>query len=120
MQNSQVDIVIKGQLVSDELVTTIAKDVVVPLLLEGLLKDTRLQAFVRNVHGGQRTQQFQNPTLMTITSVADRLGVKPVTVRSWIAQRRISSVRIGRCVRLESRVVDELIQENSVPARQPR
>ena len=39
-------------------------------------------------------------TLLTVAQAAERLGLKPATIRFWIWRRKIRFVRIGRAVRI--------------------
>ena len=55
--------------------------------------------------------------LLTIPEAADRLGLKPATIRFWIWTRRIEHVKIGRAVRLNEDTVQGLIERGTVPAR---
>ena len=56
-------------------------------------------------------------TLLTVPQAAERLGVRPSTVRFWIWQRRIAFVRVGRCIRIGDETIDALIARGTVPAR---
>lgn len=59
--------------------------------------------------------------LLTIPQVAERLGLKPVTIRTWIAKRWIASVRLGaRAVRVRESEVRRLIERGTIPARVER
>jgi len=56
--------------------------------------------------------------LLTIQEAADHLGLKPSTIRLWLALRRLPSVRLGaRAVRVPADAVDELIERGLVPAK---
>lgn len=55
--------------------------------------------------------------LKTVVQVARELGLAAVTVRSWLAQRRISYVKLGRSVRIPDSEVQRLIEEGTVPER---
>jgi len=54
--------------------------------------------------------------LLSVEMVSLRLGLKPITVRTWIAQRRIAVVRLGRRVLVPESEVTRLIKRNFVPA----
>ena len=54
--------------------------------------------------------------LLTIAEAADRLGLKPKTLRFWIWARKIEHVKIGRAVRLSESTIQEIIQRGTVPA----
>ncbi len=48
--------------------------------------------------------------LITVFEAADRLGLKPATIRKMIFQRRLPVVRIGRAVRIKGEDVERLIE----------
>jgi excisionase family DNA binding protein len=58
--------------------------------------------------------------LVTVSEAARSLGLAQVTLRAWIAQRRIGVVRLGRAVRIPLTEIDRLIERSTVPARQDR
>jgi excisionase family DNA binding protein len=58
--------------------------------------------------------------LLRVEEVADRLGIKPATVRAKILGRIWPFVRIGRSVRIKESVILRLIEDNGVPARAAR
>lgn len=55
--------------------------------------------------------------LLTLKEAATRLAISLATVRSWVWQRKIEVVRIGRCVRIREQVISELIVESTVPPK---
>jgi excisionase family DNA binding protein len=52
----------------------------------------------------------------TVRECAVELNVSPFTVRSWIGQRRLGFVRLGRAVRIPVDEIRRLIREGTVPA----
>lgn len=48
------------------------------------------------------------PLAMSVPNVAQLLGVRESVVRTWIAKRRIASVRLGRSVVIPTRELDSL------------
>lgn len=57
-------------------------------------------------------------TLLTVDQVAERLNVTPSYVRRrLIFEKRIAYVKIGRHVRIESKVVDGLIEAGRIEAQ---
>jgi excisionase family DNA binding protein len=57
--------------------------------------------------------------LLTVQEAASALSVSPHTIRSWIGQRRLACVRLGRCVRIPAGEIARLIERSTVPAAQP-
>lgn len=59
--------------------------------------------------------------LLTPGQVAEFLGLKTCTIRLWLAQRKIGSIKIGdRAVRIPAREVKKLIERGYVPAAPER
>jgi excisionase family DNA binding protein len=54
--------------------------------------------------------------LLTVPETAALLRLKPSTIRSWVCQRRISYVKLGRLVRIRRSDVEALIAGSVVPA----
>jgi excisionase family DNA binding protein len=55
--------------------------------------------------------------LFTVRESAERLGIKPKTVRFWIWTRKIEYVKIGRAVRLREDTIQKLIERGTVPEK---
>ena len=55
--------------------------------------------------------------LLTLKEAADRLAISLPTIRSWVWQRKIEIVKIGRCVRVREQVISELISKSTIPPR---
>jgi excisionase family DNA binding protein len=55
--------------------------------------------------------------LLKIPEAAERLALSQKCLRDWIAERRISSVRLGRAVRIPVSEIDRLLEEGTTPAR---
>ena len=55
--------------------------------------------------------------LLTIDVAAGVLGLKPPTLRAWMARRKIGFVRLGRATRIPQSEVDRLVERGFVPAR---
>lgn len=53
----------------------------------------------------------------SVQKAAERLGLKPPTLRAWILHRKISYVKIGRAVRIPEQEIERIIRENTVPAK---
>lgn len=60
-----------------------------------------------------------SPRLLSVPQAADQLGLSPKTVWSWVYQRRIGVVRLGRSVKISQAAIDELIHEGTIPAQVP-
>jgi len=56
--------------------------------------------------------------LLTVPEAAMFLRIQPSTVRSWILQRRIPFVKIGRLVRIRRTDCIALINASLVPTKQ--
>ena len=54
--------------------------------------------------------------LLTVPQVAERLGLKPATIRRRILERRLPYVKLGRAVRIPVEAIDELIASSYRPA----
>jgi excisionase family DNA binding protein len=55
--------------------------------------------------------------MLTVEQAARELGLKESTIRAWLLRRKISFVKLGRCVRISREEVNRLIKENTIPAR---
>ena len=55
----------------------------------------------------------------TVDEAADELAVSPFTIRSWIGQRRIGHVRLGRSIRIPAAEIQRLLEDGFHPARRP-
>lgn len=53
--------------------------------------------------------------LLTVPEAAERLGISEKTVWSWVYDRKLPVTRLGRCVRIPSEALEELIQEATIP-----
>ena len=54
--------------------------------------------------------------LLDVGECAQRLGLKKSTIRRWLFDRRIASVKLGKSVRVPESEVDRLIQIGKRPA----
>ncbi len=56
--------------------------------------------------------------MLTIREGAKRQGVATVTLRNWLAQRRLEYVRLSaRAIRIPLAEIERLIEAGTVPAR---
>jgi excisionase family DNA binding protein len=53
----------------------------------------------------------------TVKQAAVELNVSVSTIRSWVGQRRIGSVRLGRAVRIPPTEIARLLETGFIPAR---
>jgi excisionase family DNA binding protein len=61
----------------------------------------------------------QSGRLLTVDQAAERLGVRPATIRSWILKRqKVAVVRVGRLVRITESSIENLIENNTTPPRE--
>jgi excisionase family DNA binding protein len=52
--------------------------------------------------------------LLTVNEAANKLGIKPSTVRAWIQRReKLQAVKVGRAVRIPSGSVFTFIKANT-------
>ena len=54
--------------------------------------------------------------LFTVAQVADRLGLKPSTIRRRILERKLPYVKLGRAVRIPVEAIEALIASSYRPA----
>lgn len=54
--------------------------------------------------------------LKSLPQAAEELGVTVSTLRSWIYRRKISYLKIGRCVRVSDETIRAVIEKGTVPA----
>jgi excisionase family DNA binding protein len=59
-------------------------------------------------------------TLLSVPQFAATLGVTPACIRRWILERKITTVKLGRLVRVPISEVERLITAGSRPARSAR
>jgi excisionase family DNA binding protein len=58
--------------------------------------------------------------LVSLAQAAKELAVSIHGLGRWVAERRISVVRLGRRVLIKREDLDEFIEKNWVPAREDR
>jgi len=61
-----------------------------------------------------------NQVLLTVDAVAEVLSVTPACIRRWIFERKITTVKLGRLVRIPSDEVQRLIQSGLRPTQERR
>jgi excisionase family DNA binding protein len=58
--------------------------------------------------------------LLSVPQFADALGVTPACIRRWILERKITTVKLGRLIRIPSPEVERLVNSGLRPARPER
>ena len=54
--------------------------------------------------------------LIGVSEAAEWLGISPITLRRWIALRKVPAVRLSRRVLLREPDIEKIIQDRTVPA----
>lgn len=57
--------------------------------------------------------------LLTLTEIADRLGVSPKTIYKWAHLGKIPLIRVGRLLRFDELEVLQYFKRDKSPAAQP-
>lgn len=55
-------------------------------------------------------------TLLTTEEFAERVGMKPATIRAWVFYRKVPFVKIGRSVRFRPETAEEILVAGQVDA----
>jgi excisionase family DNA binding protein len=55
--------------------------------------------------------------LLTISEFADALRIRPSCVRRWLLESKITSIHVGRLVRIPSSEVERILRVGTRPAR---
>jgi excisionase family DNA binding protein len=58
--------------------------------------------------------------LLTVCEAAQALNLKVSTVRAWLLRRKLPRVNCGRAVRIPADAIEQFIERNTIPAREPR
>ena len=58
--------------------------------------------------------------LRTVRQVAEELGLATITIRTWMAQRKLKYVRLGRSVRIPAAEVRRIVDSGTVPTLERR
>jgi excisionase family DNA binding protein len=57
--------------------------------------------------------------LVRLSNAAERLGVKPSTLRDWFLKRKhLDFVKAGRAVCVTEESIERFVQSNLIPARE--
>jgi excisionase family DNA binding protein len=54
---------------------------------------------------------------LTVREAAEALNLSQPTIRTWLAQRRISFIQLGRAIRIPASEIDRLLSQGTVLAR---
>jgi excisionase family DNA binding protein len=61
---------------------------------------------------------YRNARLISVKEAAQRLAVRPGTVRLWIRLRRLPSIRVGaRAIRVPADAIEAIIERGYSPAK---
>jgi excisionase family DNA binding protein len=71
----------------------------------------------RSVYPAPIQKPGSKARVVPIPVAAEILGLKPATIRAWVAGRKISSVHLGRRVMIPIDAIDKLLSEGLIPAR---
>jgi excisionase family DNA binding protein len=58
--------------------------------------------------------------LRTVRQVAEELGLATVTIRTWMAQRKLKYIKLGRSVRIPDSEVRRIVDAGTVPCLERR
>jgi excisionase family DNA binding protein len=58
--------------------------------------------------------------LLSVPQVAERLGVTRACIRRWILERKITTVKLGRLIRIPASEIERLVNTGLRPARTAR
>ncbi len=54
--------------------------------------------------------------LLTVKEASEYLGIKVNTLYSWVSQKKIDYVKMGRLTKFDIRVLDKFIENNTIEA----
>jgi excisionase family DNA binding protein len=57
-------------------------------------------------------------SLLSVPQFAAALGVTPACIRRWILERKITTVKLGRLIRVPASEVERLVESGLRPARE--
>lgn len=59
-------------------------------------------------------------TLLTVPQFSEILGVTPACIRRWILEQKVTTVKLGRLIRIPASEVERLVASGLRPARPTR
>jgi excisionase family DNA binding protein len=54
--------------------------------------------------------------LLTVKEASEYLGIKVNTLYSWVSQKKIDYVKMGRLTKFDIKVLDKYIENNTIEA----
>lgn len=60
--------------------------------------------------------QDSQSRFISVKQAASILGLAEITLRVWVARRRLAHVKLGRTIRIPLSEIDRLVDEGTVPA----
>jgi excisionase family DNA binding protein len=67
-----------------------------------------------------RIQEVKMAILLSVPQVAERLGVTASCIRRWVFELKITTVKLGRLIRVPASELDRLVDAGLRPARPAR
>lgn len=64
-------------------------------------------------------QENSSRALLTVVQAAERLAVRPSTIRSWLSKGLLPRTKCGRCTRISAEAIDAFIVAHTTSARVP-
>jgi len=62
-------------------------------------------------------QENSSRLLLTVAQAAERLAVRPSTIRSWLSKGVLPRTKCGRCTRISAEAIDTFIEAHTTSAR---
>jgi excisionase family DNA binding protein len=64
-------------------------------------------------------QENSSRALLTVAQAAERLAVRPSTIRSWLSKGLLPRTKCGRCTRIPAGAIDAFIVAHTTSAGVP-
>jgi excisionase family DNA binding protein len=61
-------------------------------------------------------ERMETESLLSVEQAASKLGISPLTMRAWLRQRRVSFVRLGRRVLVDTQDINKFIRDHRIEA----
>lgn len=62
-------------------------------------------------------RDMKDERILSIKEASDRLGISMNTLYSWVSQRKIEYVKIGRLVKFKQSGIERFIRDHTVPLK---